>query len=465
MLTICSMPAMLLASAAASVDGGADGFFFRVLVVALLVALNGFFVAFEFAVVKVRAAQLEEENVAGRRRAKLAREILGNMEAYLSAAQLGITLTSLGLGWAGEPFVARLLSPVFQSLGVTRPDVVAALSFTTAFALITFLHIVVGEQAPKILAIRRARQILMVSAWPMHLFHLVFRPFIYVINVSSEWLLRTVFRVESVPGHEQVHTAEELRAMLETGITGEDAPVSQLGREILINALDMRKRVVRDIMTPRGEVVFLDPDDGFEDNLRKARESGHTRFPLCRGHLDDAVGLIHIKDLLTPLLENKGDLMSIKRELVNVPEMMPLERLLKFLLGKHAHLALVLDEYGGAVGIVTLDNVLAELVGEIQDEFDTAEAECRQIGDGEYVLDGAVALHDLDDLIGLPIESADVSTIGGYVTHLLGHLPKQGESVASDGFEFTVNQADGRRVLSVRAKRLTEVSDEETLSR
>lgn len=434
-------------------SAGPDGVFFQLLAVALLVLLNGFFVAFEFSVVKVRALQLEEGGLAGRRRAGAAREILGNMEAYLSAAQLGITLTSLGLGWAGEPFVARLLGPVFRSLGVERPDLLSAFSFAAAFSLITFLHIVVGEQAPKILAIRRARQILILFAWPMRIFYIVFRPFIHVINFSSEWLLRRVFRVEPTPGHESIHTAEELRAMIESGVAGEGAPVSQLGREILINALDMRKRVVRDIMTPRGEVVFLDLDDGFEQNLRVARESGHTRFPLCRGHLDDAVGLIHIKDLLVPVLEKKGDLLSIKRELVQVPEMMPLERLLKFLLGKHAHLALVLDEYGGAVGVVTLDNVLAELVGDIQDEFDTTVAECRQVGEGEYVLDGVAALHDLDDLIGLRIESADVSTIGGYITHLFGHLPKQGERISSDGFDFTVNQTDGRRIMSVHAKR------------
>ncbi len=446
---------------AAGSSAGSDGVLFQLLSVALLVLLNGFFVAFEFAVVKVRAAQLEEGDLAGRRRAGAAREILGNMEAYLSAAQLGITLTSLGLGWAGEPFVARLLGPVFQSLGVQRPDLVSALSFAVAFALITFLHIVAGEQAPKILAIRRARQVLILFAWPMRVFYVVFRPFIHVINFSSEWLLRRVFRVEPTPGGESVHTAEELRSMIESGMADEDAPVSQLGREILINALDMRKRVVRDIMTPRGEVVFLDPDDGFEDNLRKARESGHTRFPLCRGHLDDAVGLIHIKDLLVPVLEKKGDLLSIKRELVHVPEMMPLERLLKFLLGKHAHLALVLDEYGGAVGIVTLDNVLAELVGDIQDEFDTTVAECRQVGEGEFVLDGAAALHDLDDLIGLRIESADVSTIGGYVTHLFGHLPKEGEKISSDGFDFTVKQTDGRRIISVHAKRQPVPADDE----
>lgn len=441
-----------LASTAPATPVAVDHVAVQLLAVAVLVLLNGFFVAFEFAVVKVRAAQLDDGGTAGPRRAMhVAREILANMEAYLSAAQLGITLTSLGLGWAGEPFVARLLSPVFQALGLQRPEVVAALSFAVAFGLITFLHIVVGEQAPKILAIRRARGILLLSAWPMRIFYLVFRPFIQVINASSGWLLRRIFGIEASPGHESTTTAEELRSMLEAGLTGEGAPVSQLGREILINALDMRHRVACDIMTPRGEVVFLDLDEGFAENLRVARESGHTRLPVCRGHLDAAVGLIHIKDLLALVQDGKDDLLSIKRDLVQVPEMMPLERLLKFLLGRRAHLALVLDEYGGAVGVVTLDNVLAELVGDIQDEFDNDTPACRKLGAGSYLLEGSVPLHDLEDLIGLRIGSDQVSTLGGYITHVLGRLPEQGEAISEGGWELAVSQTDGRRVVGVRA--------------
>ena len=444
----------IVLSSGVATPAGADEVFFQLLAVALLVALNAFFVAFEFAVVKVRATQLDGDDLPGRHRARAAREILRHMEAYLSAAQLGITLTSLGLGWAGEPFVARLLTPVFQSIGISRPEILTAVSFTVAFAAITFLHIVVGEQAPKILAIRRARQILLFSAWPMRFFYAIFRPFIRVIDTSSAWLLRVVFRVQSAGGHDAAHTTEELRSILETGVAGEDAPVSELGREILINALDMRKRVVRDIMTPRGEVVFMDLDESFDANLATAMTSRHTRFPLCRGHLDKAVGLIHIKDLLAMVREGRTDLHSIKRDLVHVPELMPLERLLKVFLSKGAHLAVVVDEYGGAVGMVTLDNVLAELVGEIQDEFDTDEAEYRKIGEGEFLLDGGLALHELADLLGVHAESAEVSTIGGYMTHELGHLPAKGESIVLDGYEFTVRQADDRRVLSVHAKLL-----------
>jgi CBS domain containing-hemolysin-like protein len=426
--------------------------FWQLLAVAVLVLLNGFFVAFEFAVVKVRSTQFEE-GVRQGKRVRMAREILGNMEAYLSAAQLGITLTSLGLGWAGEPFIARLLGPLFAAAGVESPKLIATLSFIVAFSLITFLHIVAGEQAPKILAIRRARQILLFCAWPMRIFYLVFRPFIHVINVSSSWVLKYIFRLKAMPGHESAHTAEELRSMLETSTSGEGAPVSALGREILINALDMRQRVVRDIMTPRGEVVFLDLEEGFDTAVKSALQSKHTRYPLCRGHLDDTIGLVHIKDLLALVQDGKSDLVSIKRDLLHVPEMMPLERLLKLFLGKGAHLAIVVDEYGGTVGVVTLDDVLAELVGEIQDEFDSDETEYRKISDDEYLLDGGFALHDLNDLLDTKLTSPEVSTIGGYVTHRLGHLPKQGETVSSDGFDFTVQQTNGRRVVNVLAKR------------
>lgn len=437
---------------ASAVPVAPEAVFWQLLAVAILVVLNGFFVAFEFAVVKVRSTQFEEGIRQGKR-VRMAREILGNMEAYLSAAQLGITLTSLGLGWAGEPFVARLLGPAFVALGLENPKLLSALSFTVAFSIITFLHIVMGEQAPKILAIRRARQILLLCAWPMRIFYIVFRPFIHVINVCSAWVLKYVFRLKAMPGHESAHTAEELRAMLETSTSGEGAPVSALGREILINALDMRQRVVRDIMTPRGEVVFLDLEEAFDTAVKSALQSKHTRYPLCRGHLDDTVGLVHIKDLLALVQDGKSDLVSIKRDLLHVPEMMPLERLLKLFLGKGAHLAIVVDEYGGTVGVVTLDDVLAELVGEIQDEFDSDETEYRKVSDDEYLLDGGFALHDLNDLLDTKLSSPEVSTIGGYVTHRLGHLPKQGETVSSDGYDFTVQQTNGRRVVNVLAKR------------
>lgn len=428
----------------------------RLLAVAALIVLNGFFVAAEFAMVKLRNTEgLEGDDLGGQRRGERVRGMLEDVPAYLSAAQVGITLTSLGLGWAGEPFVARLIEPVLHWIGVGHAGLVSFVSFLLAFGALVFLHVVAGEQVPKLLAVRRARQVMLWTARPMRGFHLLLRPVVRAVEAVSAWILRVVLRTPAPDDGDGEQAAEELRAILRhTNGNGGNA-VSNLGREIVINALELRKRVVRDIMTPRGDVVFLDVEESFDENLGTALASRHTRFPLCRGHLDDTLGLIHIKDLLGLVQDEKTDLMSIRRDLVHVPELMPLERLLKLFLGKGAHLAVVVDEYGGAVGVVTLDNVLAELVGEIQDEFDTDEEEYRKVADGEFVLDGGLALHDLEDLLGIAIQSAEVSTIGGYLTHEFGHLPKKGERVCVEGYEFTVSATDGRRVLSVHAKKVS----------
>src|SRR5213594_2548420 len=207
-------------------------------------------------------------------------------------------------------------------------------------------------------------------------------------------------------------------------------------------------------MTPRGEVVYLDIEDDFETNVKKALASRHTRFPLCRGHLDNTIGLIHIKELVPMMRDPNPDLMRIKRELIPVPEMMQLEKLLSLFLSKHAHLAIVVDEYGGTVGMVTLEDVLEELVGDIQDEFDTDKEEFKKISATEFTVDGTLGLYELNDLAKLELESPDVSTVGGYVTHLLGHLPKQGEQVKIDNYLVTVSQSDGRRVNQLHFKKL-----------
>jgi CBS domain containing-hemolysin-like protein len=426
--------------------------FFKLLVVVFLVLLNGFFVASEFAIVKVRGSQLEALVDQGDRRAKSARKVTSHLDAYLSATQLGITLASLALGWLGEPYLARILQPCFFLVGITSPTVISTASFIIAFAIITFLHIVLGELAPKSLAIRKSLPTTLWISAPLEFFYALFRGPIWLLNGAANWILKKCLGLDPVAETELAHSEEELRVILAESEKSEE--VSALGKEILINALDMRRRVVRDIMTPRGEVVYLDIEDSFEENFKVARESRHTRFPLCRGHLDETVGLVHIKDMLSILSQPKPDLLSIKRELLPVPEMMPLEKLLKFFLSNHAHLAIVVDEYGGGLGIVTLDNVLAELVGEIQDEFDTDDQEYRQISDKEFVVEGTLGLYELHDLAGLELESSDVSTIGGYVTHLLGHLPKQGESVQIESYRVTVTKADARRVLELNFRKM-----------
>jgi CBS domain containing-hemolysin-like protein len=282
------------------------------------------------------------------------------------------------------------------------------------------------------------------------------------LHKSSNFLLQGVLRMKPIPATELAHSEEELRLILEQSEKSKE--VSALGRKLVLNVLDLRERVVRDIMTPRGEVVYLDLEDDFETNAKQAIESKHTRFPLCRENLDNAIGLIHIKELVPMMRDPNPDLMRIKRELIPVPEMMQLEKLLSLFLSKHAHLAIVVDEYGGTVGMVTLEDVLEELVGDIQDEFDTDKEEFKKISATEFTVDGTLGLYELNDLAKLELESPDVSTIGGYVTHLLGHLPKQGEQVKIDNYLVTVSQTDARRVRQLHFRKLSDAKTPATKS-
>jgi len=446
----------LLASVQAVVTEWDSGevIFFKMFTIMLIVAVNGFFVISEFSLVKIRGSQLDALIEEGDKRAELVRHITSHLDAYLSATQLGITMTSLALGWLGEPYVAHLIQPAFFLVGFKSAGVITTVSVALGFAAITFFHIILGELAPKYIAIRNPVRASLHIAGPLRLFHTVFKPVIWCLNKSSNLILKKIFRIDPVGGKELAHTEEELRVILTESENAEE--VSALGKELLINALDLRKRVVRDIMTPRGEVVFLNLEDSFEENLKVAQESRHTRFPLCQGHLDQTVGLVHIKDVLTLMRVASPDLNSIRRDLFPVPEMMPLEKLLTFFLSKHAHLAVVVDEYGGNVGIVTLDNVIEELVGDIQDEFDTDQKEYRTINETEFTVDGTLGLYELNDLTGLKLESADVSTVGGYVTHLMGHLPKQGEQTRIEHYLVTITQTDGRRILQLHFKDIPE---------
>ena len=416
----------------------------KIALILALVVLNAFFVACEFAIVKVRASQLDALEDEGNVRATFAKHVRGHLDAYLSATQLGVTLASLALGWIGEEFLTRMLQPLFALVNVHSQALVSTISITLAFIGITFLHIVFGELAPKYIAIGNPLSVSLALARPVGAFYILLKPAIWILNKSSNFFLNRLLRIKPVAGSELAHSEEELRLILDESEKSDE--VSELGRDLLVNALDLRQRVVRDIMTPRGEVVFLDLEETFEVNVKRALESRHTRFPLCRGHLDNAVGLIHIKELMPMMRDPQPDLMRIKREMIPVPEMMSLEKLLNLFLTKHAHLALVVDEYGGTVGMVTLENVLEEIVGDIQDEFDAEKAEFRKINENEFTVVGSLGLYELRDLAGLELESSDVSTIGGYVTHLLGHLPKQGEHVRIGDYAVTISQTDGRRV-------------------
>jgi CBS domain containing-hemolysin-like protein len=414
--------------------------------------LNAFFVASEFAIVKVRPSQLNAESKDDDKRSKIALHVVSHLDGYLSANQLGITIASLALGFLGEPFVYELVSPFLWLSGMSVWWI-KLISFTIAILSFTFLHVVIGELVPKSVAIRRPVQTTLALAGSLHLFFRTARWAIHFLQGTANWILRSLFRIDPISESEHVHSAEEL-AILVTH-SGKFKEVTDTEHEILINALELNELWVRDVMTPRNEVVVLDADEPFEKTLAIAIRSKHTRFPLVKGHLDQAIGLIHIKDLFTLMNDPDPDLMRIKRELKMVPDTMPLDTLLKFFLKEHAHLAMAVDEFGTPVGIVFLDNVMEELVGDIQDEFDNEHSPFVRINDDEFVVEGAVTLNDLEGYVpALYLESGEVTTVGGYITQQLERFPEVGETLTILGYEAKVTSTDGRRVGQIHFRKL-----------
>jgi CBS domain containing-hemolysin-like protein len=431
--------------------------FWQSAIVLAIVLLNAFFVAAEFAIVKVRDSQLTAAIDDGVRGAAFAQHVTRNLDAYLSAGQLGITLTSIALGIFGEPFVSIVIQPMLFKLGIVSETVVRWTSIGIAYAIVTYLHVVLGEQTPKVLAIRKSMAMTLLIARPLHLFYVLLKPAIWILSTSTNLVLK-LFGISAVSEHEIAHSEEELRHIVAESQKSKE--VTETEKDILLNALALNDRCVRDVMTPRNTVISLDADDSFEANLKVAIDSQHTRYPLVEGHLDHAIGLIHIKDLLALLGKPQPDLRKIKRELHMVPELMPIDKLLRFFLDKHVHFVLAVDEFGGAVGVVTLDNVVEEIVGDIQDEFDHETSEFRRVSDNEFVVEGTLNLYELAEQIGIELDSNEVTTIGGYVTHLLGHLPKVGEKVIIEDYEVTTTKADLRRVQQLNFKRVGQADED-----
>ncbi len=425
----------------------------KLLAVVLLVLLNGFFVATEFALVKVRTTQLEPFAARGQKRAKMALHLARNLDAYLSACQLGITLASLGLGWIGEPVFADILRPVFGWFNVENLKLQHSISFGVGFSIITFLHIVVGEMAPKTVAIRLAMPTALWIAYPMRWFYLAMYPFIWVLNQSALWVLRAV-GLEPAHESEAIHTEDELRLVLAS--SQKQAGASRFSRDIVQNALDLRLRVARDVMRPRKEITVIDTKARVEECLEIAEKSRYSRFPLCEdGDLNRTLGVIHIKDLFAHrhMAKTGAELTPALRKIIYVPETARLEKLLQLFLERKLHLAIVVDEYGGTVGLVTLENIMEELVGQIQDEFDQEKPLLTRSSETSWEASGALPLHQLEELVGASLKAEGITTTSGWVTHKLGGFPKTGDVVSVGSSDLRVEEMDGTRVARLRVVR------------
>jgi CBS domain containing-hemolysin-like protein len=414
----------------------------------LLVALNGFFVAAEFALVKVRPTQIDPYVHEGKRNALVARHMIRHLDAYLSATQLGITLASLALGWIGEPAFAWIIEPAVSAF-TDDPAVLHSVALTISFLVITILHIVLGELAPKSVAIRKSEGTTLAIALPLFVFYKLTYPAIWILNHTANYLLRVV-GIAPVSEGELAHTEEELRLLLSTS---HSSVVSKQTRELLDNIFELKHRVARQIMVPRQDVIYLSTMRTMAENMRIARRSGHTRFPLCEGDLDHVVGLIHIKDLFRkdrPI----ATLREVAREIAFVPETLELDRLLKRMRLERFHLAAVIDEYGGVSGVVTLEDVLEEIVGTIQDEFDVEKPEIRTGEDGSWMVSGGMLVEDLEDELDIELSDRDEDTIGGVVLSELGRTPEVGDRIELGPVALEVLDVDNNRIKDLRLTKL-----------
>jgi len=425
-----------------------DEMIWSTIFVMLLVAANGFFVAAEFALVKVRASEFAPTDDKAKGSVRLAQHMLDNLDVYLSACQLGITLASLGLGWVGEPLVATFLEPVFERFGLPEENVHYA-AFPLAFGIITFLHLTVGEQAPKIGAIQKARATTLFIAYPLAVFYRIFKPFIALINVSSNAMLKIV-GLKAVSEHDQIITEEEVRMILT-----QSAAMGHLGtreRRIMENVLDLEDKIARRYMVPRSQVVYLDRADPMEKKLEIASQSGHTRFPICEDGLDHIVGIVHIKDVFKAMtLGNEvSSLIQFARKPVFLPETIHLDVLLKEFQRSKNHLAILVDEYGSVSGMITLENVIEEMVGAIEDEFDVEQPFVVKRGEGRFEVDATCPIDEFVKRCGVVVPAqSEVDTVGGIVVESLGHIPQNGEKVRLSNYEFTVLDSEPTRVLRV----------------
>ncbi|MGG1597557.1 hemolysin family protein [Paenibacillus naphthalenovorans] len=425
---------------------------FNAVLIIVLVLLNGFFVAAEFAMVKVRNSRLETLAQGGNIRARFAQKITGNLNAYLSACQLGITLTSLGLGWLGEPAIAAFIGPVLKDWFQLNDVVIHTISFLIAFSLITILHITLGEQFPKTYAIRQSENVTLWSAAPIILFYKLMFPFIWLLNGISNWMLKRA-GIEPTTEHESAHTDEEIRLLMKE--SHKSGFIDNTELTLFDNIFEFTETNAREIMIPRTEMGCLYANLTFEENMDIALNEMRTRYPVCDPDKDNIIGFVHIKDLMKAS-KDLTDIRLLARPITKVPESMPISQLLKLMQKKKVQIALLIDEYGGTSGMVTLEDILEEIVGEIQDEFDPDERPSIEKKDETtYSIDGRLLINELNDYFGLDIGTENYDTVGGWIYSQVEIPPTKGQTVLyDDQYEFMIEETDDLRIARITVRKL-----------
>ncbi len=435
----------------------------KLLAVLVLVLLNGYFVAAEFALVSVRQTRIQELINQGNKNALLVHKIIQRMDTVIAATQLGITLASLGLGWIGEPALATLIDPLIAWVPPLAQSTIAhSVSATVSFLIITFLHIVVGELAPKSLGLQLPEQTALAVARPMLIAETIFKPGIILLNSAGNGLLR-LLGLEPVTGHHMVHSVEELKMLVSA--SAESGVVDDEEEEMLHAVFAFGDILVRQVMVPRTEIIAVEANATLDEILALTREHPVTKFPVYEKDLDQIVGIVHVKDLLRVLLDQESRTLTARnlaREALFVPETLPAHLLLRQFRRQKQHIAIVVDEYGGTAGLVTLEDLLEEIVGEVSDPFDPTEPEIAVQPDGSALVDGLVLVEDVNQFFHLDLETPYYDTIAGYILDQLGRIPQEGDEVRTNGVTLRVERMNGLRIERIRLIRHQESEETPT---
>ncbi|MGM0879598.1 MAG: hemolysin family protein [Bacillota bacterium] len=423
------------------------GIGFNLFMIALLILLTAFFVATEFAIIRLRSSRIDQLVLEGRKNALAVQRVTSNLDAYLSACQLGITITALGLGWLGEPTVEKMLVPLFERLELNNDDLSHILSFLIAFISITFLHVVVGELAPKTWAIQKAEFISFFTAKPIIFFHKLMYPFIWVLNGSANALVR-LFGLKPATEHEEAHSEEEIQIILNESYQSGKINNTEYGYVSRIFAFD--ELLAKEIMVPRTDMICLYTNKSLKENMEIIRKEQYTRFPVALESKDNIVGMINTKQLFLEYETDRDlDFKKLVHPVLSVSEVTPVKMLLKRMQQERVHIAILVDEYGGTSGLITIEDILEEIVGEIRDEFDADERkEIEQLADNCYLLDGKVSLSELSDLTGMNFEEEDVDTVGGWLYSQVPD-PKPGKEHFYEQYKFIIRETSKNRIRKV----------------
>lgn len=427
---------------------------FNLVFIAILIALTAFFVASEFAIVKIRSSRIDQLIQEGRRSAVAAKKIINNLDEYLSACQLGITITALGLGWVGESTFERIFLTFFSDIDLPS-SVSNLLSFGIAFAIITFLHVVVGELAPKTIAIQKAEAIALSFARPLIWFYKLMYPFIWTLNGSAQLITR-MFGLKPAKESDIAHSEEELRIILsESYKSGE---INQSEYKYVNKIFDFDDKIAKEIMVPRTEIVTLSKDDSLENVLNVIKDEKYTRYPIIDGDKDHIIGLINIKEVLTGIVSsNHNDPITLEhfiRPIIRVIDTIPVRELLVKMQKERIHMAVLMDEYGGTSGLVTVEDIIEEIVGDIQDEFDHDEVPLIQkINDEHYIIDSKVLLEEINELLGINIVDQDIDTVGGWIL-TENFEAKEGDSVFFHDYEFKIIEMEDHHIKYIEVTKM-----------